>query len=60
MAQCDYEAKAVMLARRRCIICRNHQEAEKDAADRASIVGSVQSFSHIWFGLSGARHWLKR
>jgi hypothetical protein len=20
----------------------------------------VQSFSHIWFGLSGARHWLKR
>jgi hypothetical protein len=23
-------------------------------------VGSVQSFSHIWFGLSGARHWLKR
>jgi hypothetical protein len=22
--------------------------------------GSVQSFSHIWFGLSGARHWLKR
>jgi hypothetical protein len=23
-------------------------------------LGSVQSFSHIWFGLSGARHWLKR
>jgi hypothetical protein len=23
-------------------------------------MGSVQSFSHIWFGLSGARHWLKR
>jgi hypothetical protein len=22
--------------------------------------GSVQSFSHIWFGLSGARQWLKR
>jgi len=22
--------------------------------------GSVQSFSHIWFGLSGARRWLKR
>ena len=26
----------------------------------AQNVGSVQSFSHIWFGLSGARHWLKR
>ena len=24
------------------------------------IVGSVQSLSHIWFGLSGARHWLKQ
>ena len=23
-------------------------------------IGSVQSFSHIWFGLSGARQWLKR
>ena len=23
-------------------------------------MGSVQSLSHIWFGLSGARHWLKR
>jgi len=23
---------------------------------RAAIEGSVQSFSHIWFGLSGARH----
>jgi hypothetical protein len=23
-------------------------------------LGSVQSFSHIWFELSGARHWLKR
>ena len=22
--------------------------------------GSVQSLSHIWFGLSGALHWLKR
>jgi hypothetical protein len=22
--------------------------------------GSVQSFSHFRFGLSGARHWLKR
>ena len=27
---------------------------------RGPPMGSVQSFSHIWFGLSGARHWLKR
>jgi hypothetical protein len=32
----DYEAKTVMLAGRRYIVCRNHQEAAKDAADRAS------------------------
>jgi hypothetical protein len=25
-----------------------------------AVAGSVQSFSHIWFGLSGARQWLKR
>jgi hypothetical protein len=23
-------------------------------------LGSVQSLSHFWFGLSGTRHWLKR
>jgi hypothetical protein len=23
-------------------------------------IGSVQNISHFWFGLSGARHWLKR
>ena len=34
--QVDYEAKAVLLAGRRYIVCRNHQEAEKDAADRAA------------------------
>jgi hypothetical protein len=38
----DYEAKAVTLAGRRYIVCRNHQEAEKDAADRASIVAALQ------------------
>jgi hypothetical protein len=32
-----YEAKTGMLAGRRYIVCRNRQEAEKDAADRASI-----------------------
>src|SRR5262249_16115849 len=28
--QADFEAKTVMLARRRYIVCRNHREAEKD------------------------------
>ena len=39
--QVDYEAKTVTLAGRRYIVCRNHQEAEKDAADRASIVAAL-------------------
>jgi hypothetical protein len=32
----DHEAKTVMLAGRRYIVCRNHQEAEKDAADSSA------------------------
>jgi hypothetical protein len=40
--QVDYEVKAVTLAGRRYIVCRNHQEAEKDAADRASIVAALE------------------
>jgi hypothetical protein len=31
-----------MLAGRRHIVCRNYQEAEKDAADRASIVVALE------------------
>jgi Transposase DDE domain len=38
----DYAAKTVMLAGRRYIVCRNRQEAEKDAADRASIVAALE------------------
>ena len=38
----DYEAKTVLLAGRRHIVCRNHQEAAKDAADRASIVAALE------------------
>jgi len=38
----DYEAKAVKLAGRRYIVCRNHQEAVKDAADRAAIVAALE------------------
>src|SRR3974390_3912492 len=38
----DYEAKTVELAGRRYIVCRNHQEAAKDAADRAAIVAALE------------------
>jgi hypothetical protein len=40
----DYEAEAVALAGRRYIVCRNHPEAEKDAADpdRAAIVAAAK------------------
>jgi len=38
----DYEAKTVMVAGRRYIVCRNRQEAAKDAADRASIVAALE------------------
>jgi len=40
--QIDYEAKAVTLAGRRYIVCRNHQEAEKDAADRDLILVALK------------------
>jgi transposase len=38
----DYQGKTVTLAGRRYIVCRNHQEAEKDAADRAAIVAALE------------------
>jgi len=38
----DYGAKAVMLGRQRYIVCRNGQEAEKDAADRAAILAALE------------------
>src|SRR5512132_4194249 len=38
----DYEAKAVTVGGRRHILCRNHQEATKDAADRAAILASLE------------------
>ena len=38
----DYEAKAVVLASRRYIVCRNLQEAAKDAADRAAILAALE------------------
>ena len=38
----DYEAKAVKLDGARYIVCRNHQEATRDAAERAAILKSLE------------------
>jgi Transposase DDE domain len=38
----DYEAKAVTVGGARYIVCRNHREAEKDAADRATILAKLE------------------
>ena len=59
----DYEAKTVMLAGRRYIVCRNHQEAEKDAADRAAIVAALErqlaKGDKALIGNTGFRRYLK-
>ena len=38
----DYEAKAVALAGRRYIVCRNREEMKKDAATRATILAALE------------------
>ena len=38
----DYGAKAVTLGGARYIVCINHQEAEKDAAERTAILASLE------------------
>jgi hypothetical protein len=38
----DYGAKAVTLSGQRYIVCINHQEAEKDAADRSAILAALE------------------
>ncbi len=38
----DYEAKAVTLAGRRYVVCRNLDQMSKDAADRATIVANLE------------------
>ena len=38
----DYSAKAVTLAGARYIVCINHQEAEKDAAERLAILAALE------------------
>ena len=61
--QVDYEAKAVMLAGRRYIVCRNHQEAQKDAADRISILAALErqlaKGDKALIGNTGYRRYLK-
>ena len=61
--QVDYEAKAVMLAGRRYIVCRNHQEAQKDAADRVSILAALErqlaKGDKALIGNTGYRRYLK-
>lgn len=59
----DYEAKTVLLAGRRYIVCRNHQEAAKDAADRAAIVAALErqlaKGDKALVGNTGFRRYLK-
>lgn len=38
----DYEAKAVTVGARRYILCRNHQEAARDAAVREAILANLE------------------
>ena len=38
----DYEAKAVKLAGRRYVVCRNLDQMKKDAADRAAIIAALE------------------
>src|SRR6516165_8122165 len=58
-----YEAKTVMPAGRRYIVCRNRQEAKKDAADRASIVAALErqlaKGDKALVGNTGFRRYLK-
>jgi transposase len=41
-ADVDYEAKAVTLAGRRYVVCRNRDQMSKDAADRTAIVAALE------------------
>jgi hypothetical protein len=59
----DYEAKAVTVGGRRFILCRNHQEAERDAANRDAILASLErqlaKGDKALVGNSGFRRFLK-
>ena len=59
----EYEAKTVSVAGRRYIVCRNHAEAAKDAADRASILAALErqlaKGDKALVGNTGYRRYLK-
>jgi hypothetical protein len=59
----DYEAKAVTVGGARYILCRNHQEAERDAADRAAILAKLAQHlkkgDKALIGNTGFRRFLK-
>lgn len=61
--QVDYGAKAVEVAGTRYIVCLNHEQARKDAADRAAIVQSLERQlkrgDKALVGNSGYRRFLK-
>jgi hypothetical protein len=40
--QTDYGAKTVTLGGQRCIVCINHQEAEKGAAEHTAILAALE------------------
>ena len=55
----DYEAKAVTLAGRRYIVCRNLDQMTKDAANRATIVAALERQFKSLVGNKGYRRFLK-
>jgi hypothetical protein len=59
----DYSAKAVTLGGVRYIVCINHQEAAKDAADRTAILAALERQLHrgdkALVGNTGFRRFLK-
>lgn len=59
----DYAAKAVTLAKQRYIVCINHQEAAKDAAERQAILQSLErqlkKGDKALVGNTGYRRYLK-
>jgi Transposase DDE domain len=59
----DYSAKAVTLGGVRYIVCINHQEAAKDAADRTAILAALERQLHrgdkALVGNTGYRRFLK-
>src|SRR5271169_599352 len=59
----DYGAKAVTLGARRYIVCINHREAERDAADRVAMVAALERHlkrgDKALVGNTGYRRFLK-